>query len=200
MIILSIDKNDKIKIENSFKKTKNINMKKLFISLLILISGLAFSQVSVGTPTSDTNRWTFGGGLGVGFGSNSYFNLQVSPRIGYRLTNDLEAGLMGSVSWQSSDFYKSTMFGFGPFVNYYFARSFYVSGNLQHYFVNYEDKFYDFKNNQQETALYLGGGYMQQIGNNSFMQIGLMYNVLYKENSSVFSGGLIPSVGFVVGL
>lgn len=41
---------------------------------------------------------------------------------------------------------------------------------------------------------------MQQIGNNSFMQIGLMYNVLYKENSSVFSGGLIPSVGFVVGL
>ncbi|MCU7617573.1 hypothetical protein NZ698_10220 [Chryseobacterium sp. PBS4-4] len=175
-------------------------MKKLFISLLILISGLSFSQFSVATPASDTNKWTFGGGLGVGFGSNSYFNLQVSPRVGYRLTNDLEAGLMGSVSWQTSDFYKSTMFGFGPFVNYYFARSFYVSGNLQHYFVNYEDKFYDFKNNQQETALYLGGGYMQQIGNNSFMQIGLMYNVLYKENSSVFSGGLIPSVGFVVGL
>jgi hypothetical protein len=71
---------------------------------------------------------------------------------------------------------------------------------LQHFFINYEDKFYDYKNDQQETALYLGGGYMQQIGNNSFMQIGLMYNVLYKENSSVFSGGLIPSVGFVVGL
>lgn len=175
-------------------------MKKLFISTLILVSGLSFSQFSVATPTSDTNKWTFGGGLGVGFGSNSYFNLQVSPRVGYRLTNDLEAGLMGSVSWQTSDYYKSTMFGFGPFANYYFARSFYVSGNLQHYFVNYEDKFYDFKNNQQETALYLGGGYMQQLGNNSFMQIGLMYNVLYKENNSVFSGGLIPSVGFVVGL
>lgn len=175
-------------------------MKKLFISLFILISAVSFSQVAIGTPTAETNKWTFGGGLGVGFGSNSYFNLQVAPRVGYRLTNDLEAGLIGSVSWQTSDFYKSTMFGFGPFVNYYFARSFFVSSNLQHFFINYEDKLYDYKNDQQETALYLGGGYMQQIGNNSFMQIGLMYNVLYKENSSVFSGGLIPSVGFVVGL
>ena len=175
-------------------------MKKLFISSVILISGLSLSQVAVGTPTAEPNKWTFGGGLGVGFGSNSQFNLQVAPRVGYRLTNDLEAGLIGSVSWQTSDFYKSTMFGFGPFVNYYFAQSFFVSGNLQHFFINYEDKYYNFENNQQETALYLGGGYMQQIGNNSFMQIGLMYNVLYKENSSVFSGGLIPSVGFVVGL
>lgn len=175
-------------------------MKKITLLILLSFSSTAFSQVAVGTPTAETNKWTFGGGLGVGFGSNSYFNLQVAPRVGYRLTNDLEAGLIGSVSWQTSDFYKSTMFGFGPFVNYYFARSFFVSGNLQHFFINYEDKYYDFKNNQQETALYLGGGYMQQIGNNSFMQIGLMYNILYKENSSVFSGGLIPSVGFVVGL
>ena len=175
-------------------------MKKLFISLLILISGLMFSQISAESPPSESSRWTFGGGLGVGFGSNSYFNLQVAPRVGYRVTKDLEAGLIGSVSWQTSDFYKSTMFGVGPFVNYYFARSFFVSGNLQHFFVNYQDKFYDFKSNQQETALFLGGGYMQQIGNNSFMQIGLMYNVLYKENSSIFSGGLIPTVGFVVGL
>lgn len=175
-------------------------MKKIAFLVLLSFSATAFSQIAVGTPTSETNRWTFGGGLGVGFGSNSYFNLQVAPRVGYRLTNDLEAGVIGSVSWQTSDFYKSTMFGAGPFVNYYFARSFFVSGNLQHFFVNYQDKFYDFKSNQQETALYLGGGYMQQIGNNSFLQLGLMYNVLYKENSSIFSGGLIPTVGFVVGL
>lgn len=139
-------------------------MKKLFISLLILISGLSFSQITVETPTAETNKWTFGGGLGVGFGSNSYFNLQVSPRVGYRLTKDLETGLMGSVSWQTSDFYKSTMFGLGPFVNYYFARSFYVSGNLQHFFINYEDKLYDFKSNQQETALYLGADICSKSG------------------------------------
>lgn len=168
--------------------------------MMLMISGSVFSQVSAGTTAENNNRWTFGGGIGLGFGSNSSFYLQASPRAGYRLTNDLEAGVMGSVSWQTSDFYKSTMFGVGPFANYYIARSFYVGASLQHYFINYQDKYYDYAVSKEETALYLGGGYMQKIGGNSYMQIGVMYNVLWKENESVFSSGLIPSVGFVVGL
>lgn len=177
-------------------------MKKLFFSSLFLLSSFAFSQVGVATTSaSETpNKWTFGGGLGVSFGSNSAFGLSVSPRVGYRLTNDLEVGALGSVSWQGSDYYKSMIFGVGPFVNYYFARSFYASANLQQYFYNYKDKIYDYKANGNETALYLGGGYMQQIGNHSYMQIGLMYNVLWKENSSILSSGLVPSVGFVIGM
>lgn len=175
-------------------------MKKFIIGLFFLSSEFLFSQVAVGASPENANRWTFGGGIGVGFGSNNAFYLQASPRVGYRLTDDLEGGVVGSVSWQTSDFYRSTMFGVGPFINYYFARSFYVSANYQHYFINYKDKFYDFKTNTDEGALYLGGGYMQRIGNNSFMQLGLMYNVLWKENSSIFSSGLIPNIGFVVGL
>lgn len=175
-------------------------MKKITIALMLILSGSVFSQVSVGAPIQENNKWTFGGGIGLGFGSNSAFYLQASPRVGYRLTDDLEVGVIGSVSWQTSKYYNSTMFGAGPFANYYFARSFYVGANLQHYFINYKDKFYDFKDNREETALYLGGGYMQRIGGNSFMQIGVMYNVLWKENSSVFSSGLVPNIGFVVGL
>ncbi|ASK31274.1 hypothetical protein CEY12_14685 [Chryseobacterium sp. T16E-39] len=176
-------------------------MKKIIIPLMLMFSISIFSQVSVGTPSvAETNRWTFGGGIGLGFGSNSAFSLQAAPRVGYRLTEDLEGGVVGSVSWQTSNYYRSTMFGVGPFVNYYFARSFYVGANLQHYFINYHDKFYDYKDNREETALYLGGGYMQRIGGNSFMQLGLMYNVLWKENSSIFSSGLVPNIGFVVGL
>ncbi|RKS96545.1 hypothetical protein [Chryseobacterium defluvii] len=176
-------------------------MKKFIIPLMLIISGSIFSQVSIGTTDQNSNnRWTFGGGIGLGFGSQSSFYLQASPRVGYRITNDLEGGVMGSVSWQTSDYYRSTMFGVGPFANYYFARSFYVGANLQHYFINFKDKYYDYKVNEEETALYLGGGYMQRIGNNSFMQIGIMYNVLWKENESVFSSGLIPNIGFVVGL
>ena len=175
-------------------------MKKFIIPLFVMISGILFSQVSVGASPESTNRWTFGGGIGVGFGSQSAFYLQASPRVGYRLTNDLEGGVVGSVSWQTSDYYRSTMFGVGPFLNYYIARTFYLSANYQHYFINYKDKYYDYKTNAEEDALYLGGGYMQRIGNNSFMQIGLMYNVLWKENESIFSTGLVPSIGFVVGL
>jgi len=175
-------------------------MKKITIAMMLILSGSVFCQVSVGTTPQEMNKWTFGGGIGLGFGSNSAFYLQASPRVGYRLTDDLEGGVVGSVSWQTSNSYKSTMFGVGPFVNYYFARSFYVGANLQHYFINYRDKFYEYKVNGEETALYLGGGYMQRIGGNSFMQLGLMYNVLWKEQSSAFSSGLVPNIGFVVGL
>ncbi len=175
-------------------------MKKFIIPLLLLFSGSVFSQVSVGASPENSNQWTFGGGIGLGFGSNNYFNLSAAPRVGYRLTNDLEGGVLGSVSWQKSNAYSSTMFGVGPFLNYYIGRTFFISANYQHYFINYKDKLYDFKTNENEDALYLGGGYMQQIGNNSYLQLGLMYNVLWKENSSIFSSGLVPNIGFVVGL
>jgi len=92
------------------------------------------------------------------------------------------------------------MLGVGPFANYYFSRSFYISGNFQQYFVDQKDKIYNEKYNKDESALYLGAGYMQSIGNRAYMQMGIMYNVLYKENSSVFSSGFIPSIGVVVGL
>lgn len=138
--------------------------------------------------------------MGVGFGSNSYFNLQVAPRIGYKITDQLEGGVIGSLSLQKDDYYKSTMFGVGLFMNYYFARSFFIGANLQQYFINSEQKFTGYKFNTDETALYLGGGYMKFLGKNAFMQFGLMYNVLWKERSSIFSTGFIPSVGFVAGL
>jgi len=175
-------------------------MKKIAFLALLSISASLFSQNVIGTSTAPANKWTFGGGIGFGFGSNSTFNLQASPRVGYRITDNLEGGITGTVMWQTSDYFNSTMFGVGPFVNYYFARSFYLSGNLQQFFINYKDKYYDFSASDEETALYLGGGYLQRMGNNSYLQLGLMYNVLYSSNNSNFSSGLIPTVGFVVGL
>lgn len=174
-------------------------MKKNFTLFLMLISFWSFAQIAMSSGNQN-NRWTFGGGLGVGFGSDSYFNLQVSPRVGYRITDQLEGGIIGNVSWQKDNYYTSTMFGVGPFANYYFARTFFVGANLQQYFINSKEKFTGYKFNTDETALYLGGGYMQSLGNNAFVQIGLMYNVLWKENRSIFSSGFVPSVGFVVGL
>jgi hypothetical protein len=174
-------------------------MKKNCTLLLMMMSFWSFAQIAMSSGNQN-NRWTFGGGLGVGFGSDNYFNLQVSPRVGYKITDQLEGGLSGNVSWQTSNFYKSTMFGFGPFMNYYFGRSFFIVANLQQYFINSTEKYSNYKFSTDETALYLGGGYMQNIGNNAFMQFGVMYNVLWKENKSIFSSGFVPSVGFVVGL
>lgn len=174
-------------------------MKKHFILFGLLIGLSATAQISTSAMTQE-NRWTYGGNVGLGFGSNNYFNVQVSPRVGYRLTEDLEAGVMGSVSFQSSRYYQSTMFGVGPFANYYLGRSFFLGTSFQQYFINYREKHTDYKYDKDESALYLGGGYMQRISNGAYFQIGVMYNVLWKNNSSIFSSGLVPNIGFVVGL
>ena len=56
------------------------------------------------------------------------------------------------------------------------------------------------KYNTEEDALYIGAGYMQNIGGNVYVQIGASYNVLYKKDKSIFSTGFIPNVGIVIGL
>lgn len=88
-------------------------MRKLFIATLVLISTFAYSQIAIGNAPESSSRWTFGGGIGFGFGSNSMFNIQAAPRVGYRLTEDLEAGITGTVMWQTSDFYRSTSLEWG---------------------------------------------------------------------------------------
>lgn len=176
---------------------------------IILLSVIGFglhlnAQIATSTPLGNTeSKWTFGGsaGLGGSFGSGGGgTSIYLSPRIGYKLTEDLETGLASNFTWSNSDYYSATTIGVGPFVNYYISRSFFLSGMFQEYFFNQKNKYDQSKYSGNEAALYLGGGYMQRIGDRAYMQIGGMYNVLYKKDQSVFGSGFIPSVGVVFGL
>ena len=164
-----------------------------------------FLNAQIGTSTKiggENSKWTFGGsaGLGGAFGDGGGISLYLSPRVGYKLTENLETGLASNLTWSNSKYYSSSMIGVGPFMNYYFSRNFYLSGMFQEYFISQKDKVNNLKYSTDEAALYLGGGYMQRIGERAYMQIGGMYNVLYNKNKSVFGGGFIPSVGVVFGL
>ena len=174
-------------------------MKKLLFALLLGSTSLAFAQIATGTSTN-YNRWTFGGGAGLFFGSNDAFGASISPRVGYKITDDFEMGVSGGYSYQGNKYYSNNMLSIGPYANYYIARNFYLSANFQEYFMNYKDKYYNEKFNHDEAALYLGAGYMQSIGNRAYIQIGAAYNVLYDKNKSYFSGGFVPSIGVVFGL
>ena len=178
-------------------------MKKILL-LSMIISGF-FLNAQIGTSTQiggENSKWTFGGyaGLGGAFGNGGGVSLYVTPRVGYKVTENLETGLASNLTWSNSKYYSSTMIGVGPFLNYYFSRNFYLSGMFQEYFINQKDKVNNLKYSADEAALYLGGGYMQRLGNRTYMQIGGMYNVLYKKDKSVFGGGFIPSVGIVYGV
>lgn len=179
-------------------------MKKILLFSLMFFGLMWNAQISGSSKIGDgDSKWTFGGyaGLGGSFGSGGGgTTVYITPRVGYRITDDFEAGVAGSFSWSNSSYYSSTMIGVGPFVNYYFSRSFFLGGMFQEYFINQTNKSTDQKYSGNEAALYLGGGYMQQLGNRTYIQIGGMYNVLYQKEKSVFGGGFVPQVGIVYGL
>ena len=178
-------------------------MKKLLLSALLFSATFAFAQIGTSTQIGNAeSKWTFGGyaGLGGAFGNGGGVSIYVSPRVGYKITENFETGLATNLTWANSEYFSSTMVGVGPFANYYFSRNFFLSGVFQEYFINQKNKFDDFKSSKNESVLYLGGGYMQKLGERTYMQIGGMYNVLYKKNESVFGGGFIPNVGIVYGL
>ena len=195
-----------------FKKRLNFDcsiFKKHVMKKLLLLSILSltfYAQAQMGTSTQlggENSKWTFGGsaGLGGSFGSNNGgTSIYVSPRIGYKLTESVEAGIVSDLTWTNAKYYSSNTIGVGPFVNYYIARNFYLSGMFQEYFFNQKNKVTNVKYSGDEAALYFGGGYMQRIGERAYMQIGGMYNVLYKKDDSVFGSGFVPSVGVVFGL
>lgn len=176
-------------------------MKKFLTSALLLVGLSAMAQISA-TTSDSASKWTYGGYAGVGgaFGGSGGTSIYISPRGGYKITEDFEAGIAGNFTWTSNRHHSTIVLGGGPFVNYYFSRNFYATGLFQQYFVNQKIKNSDISGSVNESALYIGGGYMQHLGGKTYMQIGGMYNVLYNSDRSIFSSGFVPSVGVVVGL
>lgn len=178
-------------------------MKKIFLGLSLLV-GFTWANAQIGANiSSPDNKWTFGGGAGIGVSNGRGFSattISVAPRVGYKLTEDFELGISGSGSWLNSRNFSTTMFGVGPFANYYFGRNFYASARHQHYFISQKNKVDNIKYKDNEDALYLGAGYMTKIAGGAYMQIGASYNVLYQKDKSIFGTGFVPHIGIVWGL
>lgn len=175
-------------------------MKKILFLILLSLSISAFCQDQnsmVNTPS----KWRFGGGLGLGFGNNSYFAFAISPFAGYEITPQLEAGVTAGYQYSKWKDSRQNLFSVGPYVNYYpipaiFLRShyeFYTGTNKYDYGFNDGSYSYNFN----ESTLWLGGGY-RSTGRIQFFA-GMMYNVLYKNETSLFSSGFRPIVGVSVG-
>lgn len=179
-------------------------MKKYLLLNALVGASLCFGQF---TPypdntqehTSSTTSWTYGGYAGIGGGSGGT-SLYLSPRAGYTVTPDLEVGVAGNYIYQTNRGYKTSMLGIGPFANYYIKRRFFLHALFQQYFINIKDKRQEEKFSKQESALYLGAGYMQKLGFNAYMQFGLSYNILYSADKSHFTNGFVPYTGIVFGL
>ncbi|CAM3332939.1 hypothetical protein [Empedobacter stercoris] len=175
-------------------------MKKLLLFIISLtLSSTIYAQTYQKQPLN--NNWRFGGGLGLSFGNNGYFGFNVSPSVGYMIANNLELGATAGYQYAKDDYAKLNLFNAGPYVNFFPVENLFLRANYMHYTgkQKYNERYnYNYETNLDESALWLGAGY-QSSGPIRF-QAGVMYNVLYKENESIFSSGFQPFMGVSIGL
>ncbi len=170
--------------------------------IFILAFGISISSFGqFGQPKSEKKsefkmqkRLYLGGG--IGFGISSYAtSLMIAPVVGYRLTPDVDIGARVNYAYNRyNDTYYGAKFstnniGIGGFARYYlfFFNDLFIHAEYEA--LNY-DKYVSLNaNNEIEkerawvSSLFLGGGYRQWVGQNAFVGITVLWNLLDSYDS-----------------
>lgn len=158
------------------------------------MSLFVFSENAKAQEMEYTDFWSrvhFGGGLGIGFGSN-YTNIALAPSAIYDFNQYISAGIALQGSYvRDKNFYESYMYGPSLIVLGNPIPQIQLSAELEQLRVNLEyDDDLDLPNdNFWNTALFLGAGYRT---NN--VTIGVRYNVLHDSDKNVYSDAFMPFV------
>lgn len=192
-------------------------MKKIILTTLFLT--ITYSLFAQNNSVSDLKpfakeRFYIGGGGGLSFGSVTY--IEVSPLIGYRITDRLSTGLQPSFSYlkyKLYDYYgnytgksESTYYyGGGVFGRFYILDN--IFAHAQYELNNYEvavannpiyPTAYELKR-ITVSSLLIGGGYSQPIGQRSVFTISVLYDVVQNPYSPYYDRPVIRA-GFGIGL
>jgi len=165
---------------------------KNILLLLIFIPFFSFSQYdiedvkkdSVKTPKVNPfklkDKIYVGSGLNLLLGNTTFIYL--SPQIGYDILPKLSAGVSTlyqyySVKYSPTSKAYSNSFGLGTFVRFRPIKPLILETSINHYWTNYSNSF-----KQQSNSWMLGLGYARSMGNRSYYQIMLQYDLLRDMN------------------
>lgn len=157
----------------------------LFFLLLITHTGLN-SQNTLKNEIKEpwTKRIFFGGNLGLQFGTITL--IDISPHVGYWITDDLAGGIGFTYQYYKDTRYvpdySTDVYGARVFGRYYIFENFFAHAEYE--WLNYKvwSLIEDFSRIDVYNVL-LGGGYRQWVSNKSFLSIVILWNV----NESIYS-------------
>ena len=155
------------------------------------------------------DRMFFGGGLGLQFGDYTVIN--VSPIIGYKVTEKFATGigatyiyehLKESVVTNTGIYnleYKTNIYGGSVFAKYYLFESFFGYGEYGILNMEVPDNtfLYTFKRDNVSSLL-VGGGYREMLGERVGIELMVLYDIL-DEPYSPYGNGAIIRMGIVAG-
>ena len=144
------------------------------------------------------NRITIGGNLGLNFGDVTLINL--SPRIGYKVTKKLTTGVGVTYQYLQDNRigqnFKSSIYGGNIFSMYSIIDQAFVQTEFE--LLNVESRF-GYSNRVNVPIWLVGGGYRLSIGGNSFLNFTILYDVIQDSNSP-YGNSLIYRGGINIGL
>lgn len=150
--------------------------------LAIVIASALTLTVSAQDNDSFWDRIYVGGGIGGQFG-NAYTYAEVSPIIGYNITDHWSAGAGFTYQYfQSKLFgYSTSVFGPKAFTRYTFFNFLFAHAEFEYLFLKYKDAQLTQPIRVTSPNLLLGGGVYYNIGSRATAYAMILYNVLQNQ-------------------
>ena len=166
----------------------------LFVLILTAMSFNLNAQSLKGVPVKD--RLFFGGSLGASFGQYTY--VELSPVVGYRVTEKLHAGVGITYMYYNDKYwhYEESVYGGNVFARYFFMESVFgivQGGALRGNGINEMGQI----EKMTIPNLWLGVGYAQRLGGNGALMFSLLYDIIDDRNS--FYQNPLIQIGFGFG-
>lgn len=182
-----------LNIKSPTMKVRTVISKALMLSMLLF----SVSYIPISAQNDGISFWNhvrFGGGLGLSFG-DGYFSGTIAPISIYEFNPQIAAGLGLNGTYRSEkDFYKSVILGGSVLALFNVIPEIQLSAEFEE--LN-ESRTYDKginfvrapETNFWYTALFVGAGFRSQL-----VTIGLRYDLLYKEDKSIYGTAWMPFV------
>ncbi len=184
----------------------------MIVQLFMIITAILATK-DINAQRSFGSRIFAGGNVGLQFGSVTL--IDISPMIGYRLTENIDVGITFTYKYYNyKDYYyysntnqyfdlKTNIFGGGVFGRYHFTENLFAHAEVE--YLDFSIDTYSIYNNglvkEKEkigiTSIFIGGGYKQALGENAFLTLLLLYN-LNETTNSPYTNPVIR-VGFGIG-
>ncbi len=185
-------------------------MKKVLLCLCILFMSIELPAQEAAPPpaaksekpkTPLRDRLFFGGNIGLNFGTLTYIN--VSPVIGYKLTEKLGTGLGPTYSYFKDDrdkryTYETHTYGGRTFLQYQVMESVLLYSEYEMVNIEVPDLLFTKLVRKNISSLFLGGGYTQQVGRASAISLMVLFNVI-ESDYTIYENPLIRTginIGF----
>ena len=176
-------------------------MKRIAVAGLLVLGCLA-SQAHAQSASVSAGRWYFGGGVGLGFGDITY--VEISPLVGYRVTDRVSVGGSLLYRYRNDDRFSPSIdtsdYGGGLFTRYSIVGPFFLQAEYE--YLNYEV----LQSNRSTTrmnanSLFAGGGISQPINRNTSVFATVLYNLTYSsyDEPGPYSSPWVVRVGVAFG-